>query len=157
MIEPKIQQRLLGKKMLKFYSGTFEKWSLHIRDSFMQIRNNELNHIITLHYDTGKYPKFEINDDAEETIIFKTPTYQLQVVFEYNDIITLQLLDNGEKELLYMSGIPTILAEGLKEIGQGRSPTHGKVMSYDPFAFREEDSDSGYSSGDSATFSDTYY
>ncbi len=144
--------------MLKFYSGTFEKWSLHIRDSFMQIRNNELNHIITLHYDTGKYPEFEINDDAEEKLIFKTQTYQLQVVFEFNNIITLQLLDsNSEKELLFMPGIPTILAEGLKEIGQGKQPTHGTVMSYDPFAFRGDDSDSGYSSGDSATFSDTYY
>jgi len=143
--------------MLKFYSGTFEKWSLHICDSFMQIRQNELNHIITLHYDTGKYPEFEINEDAEETIIFKTSTYQLQVIFEYNNTFTLQLLGNGEKELLFMPLIPTILAEGLKEIGQGKQPTHGKVMSYDPFGFKTEDSDSGYSSDDSATFSDTHY
>ncbi len=157
MIKPKTQQQLIGKNMLKFYSGTFDKWSLHIRNSFMQIRQNELNHIITLHYDTDAYPDFEIKDDAEETIIFKTPTYQLQVIFEYNNTFTLQLLDNSEKELLFMPLVPTNLAEGLKEIGQGKEPTHGKVMLYDPFAFRGEDSDSGYSSGDSATFSDTHY
>ena len=144
--------------MLKFYSGTFEKWSLHIRDSFMQIRNNELNHMMTLHYDTGKYPEFEINEDSEETIIFRTPTYQLHVVFEYNHTFTLQLLDgSGEKELLFMPLIPSILAEGLKDVGKGRSPTHGTAMSYDPFAFRGDDSDSGYSSDDRATFSDTSY
>jgi hypothetical protein len=102
--------------------------------------------------------EFEINEDAEETIIFRTPTYQLQVIFEYNNTFTLQLLDgSGEKELLFMPLIPNILAEGLKEIGQGKKPTHGKVMTHDPFAFRDSDSDSGYSSDDRATFSDTTY
>ncbi len=144
--------------MLKFYSGTFEKWTLYIRDSFMQIRNNESRHIITLHYDIGKYPEFEINDDAEETIIFKTSSYQLQVISEYNNTYTLQLLDgSGEKEILFMPLIPMNVAEGLKEIGQGKQPTGGTEMSYDPFAFRGGDSDSGYSSEDRATFSDTSY
>ncbi len=144
--------------MLKFYSGTFDKLSLHIRDSFMQIRNNELNHIITLNYDTGKYPEVEINEDAEETIIFKTPTYQLQVVCEYNYTLTLQLLDStSKKEILFMSSLPSILADVLKEVGQGKQPTSGTAMSYDPFAFREGDSDSGYSSDGRATFSDTSY
>ncbi len=146
--------------MLNFYSGRFENWTLYVRDSFIQIQKTEIGylyHTLTLHYDKGHYPEFQIDDYGEEKLIFKTPVYSLQITFEFNGTCTLQLLNSIDgKELLHLTGVPSILAEGLKDIGQDKQPAHGIVLIYDPFVLRD-DSDSGYSTDERATFSDTSY
>jgi hypothetical protein len=143
--------------MIKFYSGQFvEKWTLYVRDSFIRLYYDNFD--ITLPYVKDEYPEFEIvGEEYDEKLIFKTPKYWLQIIYELNYTIRLELIDVGfDKVIVTIHSIPTILAAGLKQIGQGQVPTHGLQLIYDPFAPRDY-SDSGYSDDDRANFSDTSY
>jgi hypothetical protein len=115
---------------------------------------------ITLPYVKNEYPEFEIEgEEWDEKLIFKTPKYWLQIRYELNYTITLELIDKEiDKEIIYIPSIPNKLADGLKEIGQNRIPTCGIQLLSDPFAQRNySDSDSGYSDDDRSQFSDTLY
>ena len=143
--------------MIKFYSGQFvENWTLYVRDSFIRLYYDKFD--ITLPYVTDEYPEFEIvGEEYNEKIIFKTSKYWLQIIYELDYTVRLELIDIGlDKAIMTIHSIPMILANGLKDIGQNRIPADGLQLIYDPFAPRDY-SDSGYSDDDRANFSDTSY
>ena len=149
--------------MIKFYSGRFvEKWTLYVRDSFIRLYYDIPLHQydITLPYVKDEYPEFEIvGEEGGEKLIFKTSKYCLQLTYELDYTITLELIDIGfDKTIITIPSIPMILAEAFKAIGHNRIPADGVQLTYDPFTPRDY-SDSGYtdSDDDRATFSDTSY
>jgi hypothetical protein len=148
--------------MIQNYSGKFNDYTLFVRNSFIQIRNDVLCCTITLHYAENVWPEFNYtyNDmTEEETIVFKTPILSLIMTFrpgdeEFAGTSTLEIQETiTGNYVLTFSNIPNCLARGLKDIGQDRKPLYGRIIPED------EDSDSGYSSNEefTATFSDTSF
>ena len=146
--------------MIKFYSGRFNTWYLYVRDSFINIHNNETYYDIYLYYVKGIYPEIEMEgDEWDEKIIFKTPKYWLQLTNEGNGTVTLQLLDVGiDRAIICIRGFPYEVAESLKAIAQNCEPAYGIKLRHDPFAY-DDYSDSGYTGSDDSrsAFSDTSY
>lgn len=146
--------------MIKFYSGRFDKWTLYVRDSFINIYNSETHFELYLYYVKDIYPEIEIEgDEWDEKIIFKTPKYWLQLTNEMNGIVTLELLDAAnDKAIIVIRGFSYDVAEAIKAIAHNREPMHGIKLTHDPFAYVDY-SDSGYTGSDDSrsAFSDTSY